>query len=143
MTQQVAIDVPYGPDNASTEVGLCRLYLQDVDTTEPRWHDFELEAFLSLAAASNPISTEQKVYLAVSKAFLAEASDTSRVANILRLGPFGDNEKTVHDALILQHKLFLARAGVGFSVDVTDSLYAQVFPLDTDNDTSLGVLGVW
>ena len=114
-----------------TNIDHVRRYISDVDITDGRWTDEEITDFLTDAG--------QNLYLAAAELLDTEATDAARVANIIKLGTFGDNEETVYQALVERAKHYRKRSGAGVSILAPDA----IFTMDSGSGTILGTTNGW
>lgn len=118
-----------------TTLGRVRALIKDTVRDGHIWEDGELEDFLDLASSNHR--------LAAAYALEAEAGDAARLASVIRLGTFGDNEKTVFDALLAMAKHLIDTAGMGAGAGsrVSKPTVAPIFEAETEDD--VGTMDVW
>lgn len=101
----------------TTDLGFIRHLIKDDDVTAGayRHSDEEIEAFMSRANSD--------VYLTAAMLCESDAAGVAQDADIIRLGPFGDNTKTVFDALITLAKYFRSKSINNPSIDPPDAVF--------------------
>ena len=106
---------------ATTPLYQLRLLIADTDMTSPTFTDNELSNFLSNAGGN--------INIAASVALSTAASNNAYLANVVKIGSFGNGQVEVYKALVERSMYFRSIAIVIPTVDSPDQIFAPNYSL--------------